>query len=146
MGAPHREALMPGEIKRDEQRLRAVRTPLLRLHKALLDAERIGYEKQLGRIESPGAFLQLLMHDPWFAWLRPLSGLIVLIDEYLEAGAEPPQTTAAELLGQVRGFVRPAEQDAHYQKYQDLLQQHPDVVFVHREVMKIVQEEPTTLH
>ena len=136
---------MPGEVKRDEQRLRAVRAPLLKLHKALLDAERIAYEKQLGRIENPGAFLQLLMHDPWFAWLRPLSGLIVLIDEHLDAGMEPRDTTAAGLLAQVRAFIKP-EADAQRQKYQDLLQQHPDVVMANRDVMKIVQEGPTTLH
>ncbi len=129
-----------------EQRLRSVRAPLLKLHKALLDAERIGYEKQLGRIENPGAFLQLLMNDPWFAWLRPLSGLIVLIDEHLEAGTEPPKTTAEELLGQVRAFVQPAASAPHGEKYQAALQNHPDVVFAHREVLKLVAEEPRTLH
>ena len=128
-----------------EQRLRSVRTPLLKLHKALLDAERIGYEKQLGRIEHPGAFLQLLMNDPWFGWLRPLSGLIVLIDEYLEAGIEPPKTSAAELLEQVRSFVQPGT-SAQREKYQALLQDHPDVVFAHRAVLTLVGEEPKTLH
>lgn len=46
---------------------------LLRLHKALLDDERVSYERVHGRIPSNGAFLQLVLGDAWFAWLRPLS-------------------------------------------------------------------------
>ena len=34
-----------------------------------------------GRIPSAGALLQLVIGDPWFAWLQRLSGLIVRIDE-----------------------------------------------------------------
>jgi hypothetical protein len=40
---------------------------LLRLHKALLDDERVSYERVHGRIPSNGAFLQLVLEDAWFA-------------------------------------------------------------------------------
>ena len=127
------------DIRRDEERLKAIRMPLLRLHKALLEAERIGYEKQMGRIEHPGAFLQLLMNDPWFAWLRPISQLIVLIDEHLEAGLEQPETTAENLLKQARELTTPEG------RYAELLQAHPDVALARRDVSRAL-EEPVQGH
>jgi hypothetical protein len=36
-----------------------------------------------GRADTPGSFLQLANHDPHFAWLRPLSELVVQFDELL---------------------------------------------------------------
>ena len=127
------------DIKRDEERLRAVRMPLLKLHKALLEAEKIGYEKQMGRIENPGTFLQLLMNDPWFAWLRPISQLIVLIDEHLEAGLEQPETSAANLLKQARDLTVPEG------RYAELIQAHPDVALAKRDVSRAL-EEPGVQH
>src|SRR5208282_2596213 len=67
-----------------QHRLQVLRDALLDLHKALVDAERVSYEKTLGVIQSPNHFLQLLTTDPWFAWLQPLSQLIVAMDEALE--------------------------------------------------------------
>ena len=42
---------------------------LLRLHKALLDDERVSYERVHGRIPSNGAFLQLVLEDAWLVCL-----------------------------------------------------------------------------
>ena len=64
------------------------------LHKTLLDGERRTYERVHGPIGSPGAFLQLLLNDPWFAWLRPMTSLVVVIDEAL-AAKEPVTEQAA---------------------------------------------------
>ncbi|MEO5956194.1 MAG: hypothetical protein ABIR36_10970 [Nitrospiraceae bacterium] len=52
-----------------------LRLALLHLHKALLDDERVSYERVYGRIASNGEFLQLLLGHAWFAWLRPLSSI-----------------------------------------------------------------------
>ena len=65
-------------------RLNEIRLALLSLHKALVDAERVSYEKTVGTIQSPTHFLNLLTSDPWFAWLQPLSRLIVTLDERLD--------------------------------------------------------------
>src|SRR6185295_17132587 len=62
-----------------------VRRGLLRVHKALLDDAQIRYEREQGRVEGSGALLRLVLNDPWFAWLLPLSGLVVQIDELLAA-------------------------------------------------------------
>ena len=74
------------------KRLEEARRALLVLHKALVDSERISYEKTIGAIRSPNQFLQLLLTDPWFAWLQPLSQLIVSMDEALDA--KEPLTAA----------------------------------------------------
>jgi hypothetical protein len=75
--------------------LRTVRDRLLTLHKALLDAERAKYEKAYGPVRSPGEMLQLVLGNDHFAWLRPYSGLIVRIDEWLaDDDASPAEADA----------------------------------------------------
>src|SRR5688572_31075698 len=81
---PEQEAL--------RQRLQELHGALLKLHKALLDSERIVYEKSMGPIQSPNHFFQLLTSDPYFAWLRSISQLIVAIDDTLDA--KDPLTNA----------------------------------------------------
>ena len=46
------------------QRLTELRLALLKLHKALVDSERVGYEKTIGKIQSPNHFLQLAHQRP----------------------------------------------------------------------------------
>jgi hypothetical protein len=57
-----------------------IRLRLLRLHRALLDAEKAEHERSRGAI-APAAFLQLLIGDPRFAWLGALSEVIVQLDD-----------------------------------------------------------------
>lgn len=54
---------------------------LLDHHKLLMNATRTEYEREHGAITSANALLQLLIEDEAFAWLRPLSGLLVEIDD-----------------------------------------------------------------
>src|ERR1051326_9280999 len=79
-----KSAQSKAELKGAQGRLEVLRLSLLNLHKALVDSERVEYEKTIGKIQSPNHFLQLLTNDPWFAWLSPLSQLIVSIDEALD--------------------------------------------------------------
>ena len=72
------------------RRLREIREALLRLHRTLLDWERRGYERVHGRL-SANEFLQVVLHDSEFAWLRPLSESVVRIDELLAAEGEPDE-------------------------------------------------------
>jgi len=48
------------EREESRQSLAELREALLRLHKALIESERAGYEKTFGKIVSPFHFLQLL--------------------------------------------------------------------------------------
>ena len=72
-----------------------LRHGLLRLHKMLLDQERVGYERARGKIGNSYEFLQLVLKDPWFDWLHRLSELIVQMDEALDA-RDPDHPTTDE--------------------------------------------------
>lgn len=125
-----------------QQRFQGIRDALLHLHKALVDAERGSYEQTIGAIRSPNHFLQLLTNDPWFAWLHPLSQLIVAMDETLEE--EEPLTAARvePLLNQARALLAPSETGQGYSKhYFDALQRDPDVVLAHGAVTKLLGRE-----
>ena len=85
---------MPPDFRK---RLAGLREALLGLSKALIESERVTYEQTIGKISSPNHFLQLLLTDPWFAWLQPLSQLIVAMDEALDART-PLTGAAADIL------------------------------------------------
>jgi hypothetical protein len=124
------------------QRLENARHGLLHVHRALLEAERIRYERQHGRIENSGALLQLILHDPWFGWLRPLSDLIVQMDAWLDEDKESRGSPdlAEILLAQARERLRPDVDGAAFQqRYHRLLQEEPAVAVAHAEVRKLIQ-------
>jgi len=114
-----------------------LRNALLELHKALVDSERVGYEATMGPIQSPNHFLQLLTGDPWFAWLQPLSQLIVAMDEAMEQ--KEPWTTAEieALVNQTRLLLVASEEGEGFAAhYFDALQRDPDVVLAHGRAAK----------
>ena len=120
---------LPAELRR---RMEAARRPLLRIHKALLDYERVAYEKVRGRIENSGEFLQLVIRDPWFAWLRPLSELIVRIDELLESEDAGAVADAEAAVARVTEMLRADEEGGEFQRhYHRALQDSPEVVGAH---------------
>jgi hypothetical protein len=121
------------------QSLIDLRNRLLQLHKTLLDDERRTYERVHGRIPSPGAFLQLLLNDSWFAWLRPVTTLVVAIDETLSAKEPAAENIVEDYLRQARRLLTETEGGLGLGKgYFDALQRNPDVAVSHAEVMKIL--------
>jgi hypothetical protein len=124
----------------DRQRLIDLRRALLHLHKTLLEWERAAYERVHGRT-SPGSLLTALMNDPQFAWLRPLSELIVRIDESLEIDAlEGPEVDVDALAGLAGGIIAPDETGGPAaQRYHRALQEYPDAVFAHRAVTTVLK-------
>ena len=124
----------------NQQRMESARQALLHVHRVLLDAERVRFERMHGRIENSGTFLQIIMSDPWFAWLRPMSELIVQIDQWLD-GEERSPDLAELLLAQARARLRPDEEGAEFQqRYYRLLQEDPTVAVAHAQVRKQVQD------
>ena len=94
---------------------------------------------QAPAIQSPNHFLQLLTRDPWFAWLHPLSQLIVAMDEALDE--KEPVTIAAvdALVIQIRLLLVASEEGEGFSKhYFDALQRDPDVVLAHGDVAKLL--------
>jgi hypothetical protein len=120
------------------QKLREVRTALLRLHKILLEHERDSYERANGKIGNSYEYLNLVMHDPSFAWLRHLSELIVQIDELLDAKEGASEGTASALLEQSRLLLTPNEVGPEFQrKYFSSVQESPDVVLAHADFARL---------
>ena len=124
------------------QRLQEVRNALLRLHKALVESERMTYEKVLGAIQSPNQFLQLLLTDPWFAWLQPLSQLIVAMDEAQDAKKPATDAEAKALIDQARPLLMASEEGQGFARhYFDALQRDPDVVLAHADAIKVLNPQ-----
>ncbi len=129
------------EVQQAEKLLNDLRQALLRLHKTLLDWERAGYERIHGR-QSSNDLLNALLNDPQFAWLRPISQLIVRIDELLGDKTPPMRNDVDAVVSQVKALTAPnAEGNIYERRYDTVLQEHPDAVFAHRDVLKLLKEE-----
>ena len=124
------------------QRLATLSTGLLHLHKSLLDAERAAYERDVARITSTGQYLQLVLGDPWFAWLREISQFIVLVDEARDA--DDPPITAADadrLIGEARALLSPSEGGGSFhRRYYEALQRDPAAVLAHGTMMQVLAQ------
>jgi hypothetical protein len=125
--------------EKTRQQLVDVRTVLLRLHKTLLDFERESYERARGRIANSYEFLNLVMNDLWFAWLRQLSELIVEMDELLATKETPSEKTGVALVQQARILLIPTESGSEFQRrYFAAMQQSPEVVVAHSEFATVL--------
>src|SRR5687767_10716091 len=121
-------------------RLRDLRARLLSLHKVLLDDARAAYEMDRGRIASNANLLQLVINDPWFAWLHPLSELVVRIDETIEPGSPATEADGAALVEQVERLLAPAENGETFaRRYFEALQRQPSVVLAHADVRRVLK-------
>jgi len=129
------------DLTRDS--LKVLRKGLLQLHKMLLDLERVGYERARGPISNSYEFLQLVLKDPWFDWLHRLSELIVQIDETLDSRDPenlPTEEDAQALIERAKSLLTPAEEGSEFQKnYFLALQQSPDVVLLHADLMRVLR-------
>ena len=81
--------------------------------------------------------------DPFFAWLRPMTVLIVGIDERLD-GTEPVGDADLSTMGtEVRSVLVSTEQGNEFRRhYQRLLQDEPHIVVDHGRVMRLLPEQP----
>lgn len=112
---------------------------LLRLHKTLLDGERIAYERVHGRITSNGQLLQLLLGHTWFAWLRQLSQAMARLDELAESTEASADEAVQDLIASLRTLLTPSEVGEGFgRQYYDALQRDPNVVLAHAAVRELL--------
>lgn len=122
------------------QRLRELRLVLLRLHKALLNSERVVYEQFHGRIRSSGEFFQLVVGHEWFSWLRPISQFIVQIDDVLNSKDPVTLDQANHLLEEAQQLLQPSVDGTTLGKrYYRAIQRDPDIAIMHSEVSKLLE-------
>ena len=111
------------------EQLLELRTQLLDLHKVLLEDARVAYELDRGRIGNNANLLQLVISDPWFAWLQRLSGMIVRIDESVAKDAPTTEEDATAIVREVERLLTASESGDEFQKrYYEALQRQPAVV------------------
>jgi hypothetical protein len=129
------------ELRQAEKLLGELREALLRLHKVLLEWERSGYERIHGR-QTSNDLLKALLNDPQFAWLRPMSQLIVRIDELLGDEAPPMRNDVDAVVSQVKALTSPNEAGNTYERRYDMaLQEYPDAVFAHRDLLAVLKSD-----
>jgi catechol 2,3-dioxygenase len=126
--------------EQNRARLRELRAKLLQLHKVLLDDARAAYEMDRGRVPSNASLLQLVINDPWFAWLHSLSELVVRIDETIEPDSPATDADAAALINEVEKLLTASENgEGFHRRYYDALQRQPAVVLAHADVRRVIK-------
>ncbi len=130
----------------DTTNLDKLRPALLQLHKALLDAQRIRYERENGRVESRGELLELVLEDASFEWLRVLSALIARFDELAaeekDAGAAP-RDAGVELRGvidRLRTLVRFEGNSGFTEPYREIIEAVPDALVAHVQLSRLLAD------
>jgi hypothetical protein len=118
------------------ENLNAVRDHLLELHRTLLNVERRTYERTHGAMTA-GQFLNALVNDAAFAWLRPMTALILELEDAEAAG----NLDVATWTNQIREFFRPDAQGNEFQRrYEALLHDHPEISVAHGATMRALRE------
>jgi len=118
-----------------------LRHALLELHKTLLDAQRIRYERDNGRVESRGELLDLVLRDESFEWLRVLSALIAQLDELADADNADGGNKDAEMrvvLDKLRALVRFEGNPGFTDPYREIIEAVPDALVAHVRLSRLL--------
>jgi len=127
----------------DTSNLDKLRPALLQLHRALLDAQRIRYERDNGRVESRGELLELVLQDASFEWLRVLSALIARLDELaaVDKGDDKNTDVSAEMRGvidKLRKLVRFEGNSGFTGPYREIIEAVPDALVAHVQLSRLL--------
>ena len=121
------------------EQLKALRSRLLQLHKALLDAEKDAYEQTHGPVRNRGEYFQLVVGHEWFSWLRPMSQFIVEMDEVLMAKEPQPVEAAQQLLQDARVLIKTSETGQILnQRYEALVQLDPHITPLYQQTTALL--------
>ena len=122
----------PDSPERAELRaaLRELSKALLPLHRALIEAARDDYMFAYNKTIGPAQLLQLVTDDPFFAWLKPMTSLIVEIDEMARVDFEAP--AARDVASRVEQLF---DGDLS-ERYVPLLQRDVDVAVAHAAIRR----------
>jgi hypothetical protein len=116
--------------------LRDISKNLLPLHRALINAARDDYTFAFGEEVTPNQLLQLIQADPFFEWIKPVTSLIVDIDEMARVDFEASDFDAiAERVERLFG----AKVEAGFaEKYVPILQRDVEVAIAHAALRPVI--------
>ncbi len=118
--------------------LKESRLKLLRLHKLLVDIERENFENLNGKITS-GHYLNLLVNDSSFEWLRKFSTLIAEIDELLDLDDGYTINMIEKYLSQMRDLLDAETIDEDFnKKFKNVLHHNSEVANKRAEIVKLI--------
>jgi hypothetical protein len=128
----------PDDPVRAAQRagLRDLWKQLLPLHRALIDAARDEYIASGADVAGPTHLLQLLNEDSFFVWLKPMTALIVDIDEMSRTDFDRPRFDA--ILGRVKELFDGDAAGPFASRYLPLLQREVDVAIAHAAIRQLL--------
>jgi hypothetical protein len=109
--------------------LREISRLLMPLHRTLIEAARADFAIAYEEVAKPSHLLQLLNEHPFFAWLKPMTSLIVDIDEMSRTDFEPSQFE--EILKRVQSLIGTGGGAAFSENYVPILQRDVDVAIAH---------------
>src|SRR5262249_22307543 len=118
------------ERARLREGLRDMSKALIPLHKHLINAAKDDYAFAYAKAVGATQLVDLLQNDPFFAWLKPLTAVIVDIDEMVRTDFEPAD--AAAILSRIETILA----DTHYV---DMLQREVDVATAHAALRAALQ-------
>lgn len=123
------------------QKLKNARNVLLKLHKSLIDHDREIYEGIHGPLTA-GQFLNVLLEDEDFNWLRKFSMLIVEIDEMFAIKDGHTDEMVDANMSKVIELVEMRENDEYFKaKYRFAIQRYPDTAGYHAELKAILSAD-----
>ena len=132
----------PDDPARAELRaaLREISKALIPLHRALINATRDDYAFGVGEISGPSHLLRLVQEDPFFAWLKPMTSLIVDIDEM--ARTDFTHEDAAAIAGRLDAMFGATAGTAFSEHYVPILQREVDVAIGHAALRQVSSKLP----
>ena len=117
-------------------RLRELSRLLIPLHRALIEAAKSEYAFAYGPVEQPTQLLRLLNEHEFFAWLRPLTSLIVDIDEIARQDFQSADHDA--LIHRAQTLFGGEMQSEFSSRYVPLLQQSVELAIAHAALKKFL--------
>ena len=119
-----------------------IRHALLDLHKSMIDAQRIIYERDHGRVETTAQFLGLVLEHPDFEWIRDLSALMALLDEWREDAREVTSVGLDDIVGALRALIQRGSSNERYtDRYWRMLDSTPEVLVGHVKLWRMLGPE-----
>ena len=128
----------PDDAARAEFRaaLRDLSRTLIPLHRALIEAAKSDYAFAHGPVGNPSHLLNLLQSDPFFEWLKPVTALIVDIDEMARKDFE--QADAKGIAARAERLFGSGGEGAFGEKYVPILQRNVDVAAGHAAIRRLL--------
>ena len=116
--------------------LRDLSRTLIPLHRRLIEETKADYVFAYEPVESPAKLLGLLQSDPFFEWLKPITTLIVDIDEMVRVDFD---ASAAESIAARADSLFGAEANGDFSgRYVPILQRDVDVAIGHAAIRKLI--------